>query len=399
MRRALAVMLFLVSVALVGERPATALSVSPAPLEVLLQEAQLVVVGTVVATHVEAGGGTIHRRTRYRVRVDERVSGDIGERAFISVLLPGGSLDGYTTHVSGIPHLTEGTRAVFLLEQVAGEWMPLGYRLGVLPVAGLTTGGGLINGYVNMLALSGEPARWDATCLTYYLETASSADLVREEVEPQLAAAFNEWNRVEGAFPVFGYGGASCGGPVGLEPLLWRNMVVFREAEGSWLHPPRVVGLTSTTIDDGSGFIIDADIEFNGEHQRFAIDGDPLAFDLRQIATHEVGHMLGLNHTPVEEAVMYESTEKGLRDKYFLHPDDIAGLIASHPTAAAPDTEPCVFAEPYPQWEPLCPEPDEGCGAARPGNTAWILWLLVLLGAWLRIECHARRTACAARSR
>jgi len=383
---------FLACFVLFGQQSVHALSVAEAPLPVLMEEAQLVVVGTVAGVDVEASGEG-GWRSRYTVRVDQVVSGDAPKN--LEVLLPGGSRQGRTTVAYGVPRLAVGDRRLLLLERVGGEWMPLGYRLGVIPLWALDTGRGLINGYVHLLAESGDPARWESRCLTYFLETASSADLVREVVEPELAAGFGAWNGVEGAYPSWGYAGATCvQEPVGVERLQPRNIVVFREAGGSWAHPRRVVGLTSTSIDDNTGFIVDADMELNGEFQRFAVDGDLDAFDLRQIVTHEVGHMLGLDHTPVEDAVMYEKTNKGDRDNHVLHPDDAAGLVASHPLSLArADEGPCTLTEPYPQWEPLCPEPvDEGCAAGtQPGALWWVLLLAMLVAVRFRERAHLRR--------
>ncbi len=349
-----------------------------APLETLIQEAGLVVVGTVTGIDVVAAGPHAPRWTRLSISVDESPvdrSRAAPANGPLSVMLPGGSLHGVTTVVAGVPRLELGDRATFLLERVGEEWMPLGYRLGVLPHWG--GGSGWLNGYTHLTALTGEPVRWATACLTYYLETSSSADLVRGDVESALTAAFEEWSSLATAYPRFGYGGATCGGAVGVEPLEPRNIILWREEPGSWEHPIRVVALTSTSIDDATGFIVDADVEFNGEHQRFAIDGASDAFDVRQIATHEVGHMLGLDHTPVEAAVMFERTDKGARDNYVLHADDVAGVEASHPLSLAPQT-PCGFGPAYPQWEPLCPEADRGCAIGSPAAPALFLTVLMV---------------------
>lgn len=49
------------------------------------------------------------------------------------------------------------------------------------------------------------------------------------------------------------------------------------------------------------------------------------AIDLESVAMHEIGHLLGLQHTSIEGAVMYPSIPKGVR-KLNLHGDDVLGI-------------------------------------------------------------------------
>ncbi len=74
--------------------------------------------------------------------------------------------------------------------------------------------------------------------------------------------------------------------------------------------------------------ITDADIEFNPKEQ-FSTSTPPLAghFDIQSTATHEIGHMLGLNHSGIAHTIMFPFGDtKVTGQQRNLAVDDAAGI-------------------------------------------------------------------------
>ncbi|CBI34985.3 unnamed protein product, partial [Vitis vinifera] len=84
-------------------------------------------------------------------------------------------------------------------------------------------------------------------------------------------------------------------------------------------------------FDGPGGTIAHAFAPTNG---RFHYDGDetwsigavPNAMDLETVALHEIGHLLGLGHSSVQNAIMFPSISSGVTKG--LHEDDIQGISA-----------------------------------------------------------------------
>ena len=84
--------------------------------------------------------------------------------------------------------------------------------------------------------------------------------------------------------------------------------------------------------------ISDADIEFNsGAYFYTPSYGRPPSnyFDFQTVATHEVGHLIGLDHSGLANAVMYPYGDSGTGGiKYALAIDDVIGSAALYPNSA-----------------------------------------------------------------
>jgi hypothetical protein len=189
------------------------------------------------------------------------------------------------------------------------------------------------------------------------------------------------------------------------------NVIKFRDA--SWCRPPvgddpprchspSAAGLTTAVfVDDSSsdrdGAIVDADIELNGVDFSISTNDQTLGTagcksDLGNTLTHELGHLLGLEHpcraaadpervdgngNPVPscsttndpailESTMYNFQDCGETKKATLSQDDINAVCAIYPTAKDPKSCEHVTDE-------------TGCNGCNTGGRPWAGLMLAAL--------------------
>ena len=131
-----------------------------------------------------------------------------------------------------------------------------------------------------------------------------------------------------------------------------QNIVIFRQDTPGdevdrWVHTLGALAITTVTFESSTGRLLDADVEINDTSFTFTTcnpdDVDCIVeFDLQNTLTHELGHVVGLDHPPNDEpdafeATMFASASRGDTEKRDLAVDDANGLCAIYPAA---DPEP-----------------------------------------------------------
>lgn len=129
-------------------------------------------------------------------------------------------------------------------------------------------------------------------------------------------------------------------GPQSEEPN--ENTIVHfsREAWEKKGYDPRAFALTSNWFDKHTGRILGADIHFNGgmnfgECPARGCPEEAGIADLRNVLTHEIGHLLGLSHSADPRASMWCDARAGDVNKRVLGDDDIEGICAAYPPGEA----------------------------------------------------------------
>ncbi|BCS32754.1 hypothetical protein TBR22_A19760 [Luteitalea sp. TBR-22] len=185
--------------------------------------------------------------------------------------------------------------------------------------------------------------KWpDAAPVTYVVGSRGTATVTGAEFRETVARSFATWEGVPSASIRFASGGVT-------DRDLADNDGVTQLAFASRPELDRTLGATSYTIDVATGTLLEADVFFNAAFPwSVAPTGQAGRFDLESIATHEVGHLVGLGHSALGEteqvgsgrrvlsagAVMFPiAFAPGNVDGRRLLPDDIAGISDIYPDA------------------------------------------------------------------
>ncbi len=141
----------------------------------------------------------------------------------------------------------------------------------------------------------GQRVSWAKDPITLYADNSVPAEAL-----PSIRRAMETWNRALGG-QALQLGGWVSGGKPGRDGS---NVIYWFRA---W-QKDRPFEQARTTIHWMSTDIYEADIKINGENFSYAFGDHPVAgrVDFESLMLHELGHVLGLAHTPAsEESVMH----------------------------------------------------------------------------------------------
>ena len=145
------------------------------------------------------------------------------------------------------------------------------------------------------------PLRWTSTPVRWHATDAGVVNVSPGEFQAAVARAFDTWQDVPTASIAFTFAGFTSALPFDEDGV---SVIGFQNEPDL----ERVLGATSFVIDDVTGEIIESDVFFNSVFQwSTAGSGEGGRFDLQSVATHEVGHFLGLAHSALGETELRPS--------------------------------------------------------------------------------------------
>lgn len=285
-----------------------------------------------------------------------------------------------------------------------------GFRLGVFLLLALLSLPHAAQAFVRSRTSSGEQClQWTTREIPWTMNERGHPTLGFERAHAAFERAFRTWEQVGCTDIAFRDTGPSSETRVGFrEGDQPDNLVIFREEDcrdaapknapchdrgtcgnefDCWSHGSSVIAVTTSTYFRSTGEVIDADIEMNAAWFDFTdVDGPPcgegggsncVATDIQNTATHEIGHLLGLDHTSDRDSTMFASAPPGETSKRRLGESDREGVCAIYP--AGQPTRHCA---------PL--EDTEGPGCGCSGGEGGVGSLAILLAA-LAILRQGRR--------
>lgn len=181
---------------------------------------------------------------------------------------------------------------------------------------------------------------WPRSEIPFRIDAAGSADLGAETTARILRESFAVWQDVDGSALTFRDEGLSTERTASRRDRV--NLLLFDETGDVLDAPPGsgIIAVTRINSDAASGAIFDADIVFNGRDFRFSAEPEAGAVYLRDVAVHEIGHFVGLDHSPLVGSAQTRPTMNpfyfgdGPGEASTLAVDDATGVRVLYPEAA-----------------------------------------------------------------
>jgi len=184
---------------------------------------------------------------------------------------------------------------------------------------------------------NGAPLRWSVPSqVSVVLQESGSDDLADGGAETAIRLAIQEWNAVPGSTATLVEDTSPASRARRDYASRDLHLVLFDEQNDSGYFPLGSATVALTPIwFAGDGTILDADVLFNGRFP-FTTRGEPGRFDVQDIAAHELGHVLGLDHTGAAGGTMYPYVDQGVVLQRSLSADECAALRDAYPERAGP---------------------------------------------------------------
>lgn len=177
--------------------------------------------------------------------------------------------------------------------------------------------------------------KWTGASIPWVLNPTQGANITgSRSLSAVMQASFDAWDTVTTANITFARGTDAGAGAVNSNDSL--NTVKVNLSPTAYLTTAgSALALTLTSYDLVTGTVLDADIIFDPT-VNFSTDSTTPAsqYDLQTVATHEVGHMLGLDHSTILSATMFPRVGPGVSAPRVLSSDDIAGVSSIYPNAS-----------------------------------------------------------------
>ncbi|MBX3468046.1 MAG: matrixin family metalloprotease [Planctomycetes bacterium] len=182
------------------------------------------------------------------------------------------------------------------------------------------------------------PMHWQNSSIVFTIHEAGDPRITDGSDMVAVRLAFRAWNEVPSSRVAFFEDTGQGRGRTDWQSDDIHLVIWDMQGTSGFFDSPAggLVAITPVDFEPSTGRILDADIIFNGKNYLFSTDLTGGTFDIQNVATHEVGHFIGLDHSAVVGATMNPFAHTGDTRLRSLEQDDIAGASAIYPNGAQP---------------------------------------------------------------
>jgi hypothetical protein len=185
--------------------------------------------------------------------------------------------------------------------------------------------------YVRIRTTSGILVKWPTLPVTWYYNHGGFTQFTQQQMTQIMQSGFQNWMTPNCTSFRATYGGTTAqqwSSFDGVNVLIWNPQIPNPQFA-------QALALMIPNVNQSNGDFLDVDIVFNSSYS-WSTQPTGQQFDVLGTTTHEIGHLVGLDHTSVPDASMFATAAPGLCPCRTLKQDDIDGVCAIYPAGANP---------------------------------------------------------------
>jgi hypothetical protein len=181
--------------------------------------------------------------------------------------------------------------------------------------------------YTRITTSSGQNPKWSSMPISYWINEKGLPGISNGSDMAAVQASFRTWENIQTASIQFTYKGTTPAATVGRDG---QNVVTFIDTSAPLGSSIIAATFSFFKTENGRLLFDESDIAVNPSMD-FSASGETNKFDIQSVLTHEVGHLLGLDHAGLISSVMVPFGAPSQLDQRTLAYDDIAGVIEIYP--------------------------------------------------------------------
>jgi len=185
--------------------------------------------------------------------------------------------------------------------------------------------------YTRITASTGQTPKWATLPIPYWINERGYSGIGNGSEFSAVHAAFQTWHNIPEADIQFQYMGTTPARTVGHDGI---NLVTFADDTTPVGSSAIAVTFSFFRNQGGALFFDESDIVLS-QAFTYSTSAEANKFDIQGVVTHEIGHVLGLDHSGLVSSVMVPFAAVAQLDQRTLAYDDIAGAVEIYPRSSA----------------------------------------------------------------